>query len=97
METKVCAHCGSERSIDQYRKYYNRPGLYAYCKTCEKIETRRKYLSRKEGRTEMEEVELDKISSLYDLQRQHGLRQATKAYVSAVLDLVDQEVKKYDT
>ena len=68
MGTKVCKRCGRELPVDQFRNYYGgREGSYSFCKTCEKIEQRRKYLLAKDaaphgGLDEDEQLELDKIN-----------------------------------
>lgn len=72
METKICKRCGIERPIDQFRPYYGRPsGRYSFCKTCERIEQRRKYLVGKDAADQLdglsaeEQAELSKINELY--------------------------------
>lgn len=71
---KTCKQCGEIRPIAAFRSYYgNRKGTYRYCKTCEKILTRRKYLVAKGDRkTEEEIVELAKIDKLYELRANLG-------------------------
>lgn len=78
METKVCTRCGIERPIGHFRQYYNRSkGTYTFCKTCESIEGRRKYLVGKDaasldGLSAEEQYELDKINELYEQHRAAG-------------------------
>lgn len=73
---KRCKQCGELKPIEQFRKYYgNRKGHYTICKTCEKINSRFKYLTRKgDTRDWNEDVELQKINQLYDAQRACGLQ-----------------------
>lgn len=93
MTYKMCAHCGEVRPVDMFRKYYNRPGLYAFCKICEKIETRRKYLVRKSKLSEDEKIELDNIIKLYEYQRSLGLRANKKSRIK-VADIVAEQLRK---
>jgi hypothetical protein len=76
METKQCKQCGEVKPLTQFRQYYGgRKGYYTVCKSCEKINSRAKYLERKmDSRTQLEEVELNKIHRLYDAQRACGLQ-----------------------
>ena len=73
---KTCKQCGEHKPIEQFRKYYgNRKGHYTICKTCEKINSRAKYLRRKgECMSWAEEAELAKIEKLYEVQRAAGLQ-----------------------
>ena len=72
---KRCTSCGVDKPIEEFRTYYNRQkGHYPYCKECERIEGRRKYLSRnKEKLNEDQLVELNKIETLYDKRQAAGL------------------------
>ena len=76
MKTQVCKQCGELKPIEQFRKYYgNRKGYYKTCKSCEKINSREKYLRQKGDELSYEEeAELDKIHHLYELQREAGLQ-----------------------
>lgn len=76
MNAKTCKQCGEHKPIEQFRKYYGgRKGHYTICKTCEKINSRAKYLRRKgECMNWDEEAELAKIEQLYDAQRAAGLQ-----------------------
>lgn len=79
METKVCKQCGEIKPIELFRQYYGgRKGRYTICATCEKINSREKYLSRKSsndvGLTSDEALELSKIHALWDCQAKLGLR-----------------------
>lgn len=76
MNAKTCKQCGELKPIEQFRKYYGgRKGHYTTCKTCEKINSRAKYLRRKgECMSWDEEAELAKIEKLYEVQRAAGLQ-----------------------
>lgn len=77
METKVCSTCGQEKLVDSFRKYYSgRDGRYSYCKECEKIEQRRKYLSKKQTveLSPAERSELEAINILYAKREAAGLK-----------------------
>lgn len=87
---KKCKQCGYMKSLDQFRKYYGgRTGTYKTCKTCEKINSRMKYLKAKgDNLTKDESDELDKIYRLYDALRKAGL-QPPKEKESSKVSLVD--------
>lgn len=75
MDTKVCSTCGQEKRVDDFRKYYGgRKGQYSFCKECEKIEQRRKYLCRLETLTELQSKELSAIEQLYAKRSEAGLK-----------------------
>ena len=76
METKICSVCGRELSVDMFRVYAHNPNkVWPYCKECESIEIRRKYLQRKgEMRSDAEQQELDKINELYKRHAEAGRR-----------------------
>lgn len=70
-----CKQCGTEKLKQDFRLYYNQSGKrYTICLDCERINSRRKYLLKKSGRTVSEQAELDDIHKLYDLQRAAGLK-----------------------
>ena len=73
---KTCKQCGMLKPIEQFRKYYGgRKGHYTICKSCEKINSRAKYLRRKgDTRDWNEDIELQKIEQLYEAQRACGLQ-----------------------
>lgn len=74
MQFQSCKQCGMEKALDQFRAYYGgRKGHYKICKTCEKINSRKKYLVAKKVRSEADEQELQDIYALYDKQRSLGL------------------------
>jgi hypothetical protein len=72
---KRCTHCGAEKPLSEFRQYYNGKGShYRYCKTCESIEMRRKYIVGLGGAaTPQQQEDLRKILRLYDLRRSRGL------------------------
>lgn len=75
METKKCRQCGEVKPISNYRPYYSGAGNYTVCKSCEKINSRAKYLARKGDKaTEADKAELAKIEQLYEYQRLCGLK-----------------------
>lgn len=76
MNTKICAQCGEEKPISSFRPYYGgRKGTYSFCKDCEKIMTREKYLMSKGDRMTIQECdELERIRKLYELRRSAGLK-----------------------
>lgn len=72
---KMCKQCGELKPVEQFRQYYGgRKGYYTICRACEKINSRAKYLEKKQELTEAERVELDKIYTLYDAQAACGLQ-----------------------
>lgn len=98
MEGKIvqCQHCGETKPIEEFRNYYNRPrGQYVFCLTCERINNRRKYLTRKTNRTAKEQEELDKIHLLYDLQIKAGLRAKTHKARPLTSTIVDEQMLKF--
>jgi hypothetical protein len=74
MEAKQCKQCGEIRPISEFRRYYGGlNGTYTRCKSCEKINSRVKYLERKGDKaTEADKAELDKLHQIYELQRMCG-------------------------
>src|SRR5574343_1133153 len=87
----TCTYCGCEKPDEAFRAYYqnkysvvnghNLDGAkhYPYCKECEKIENRRKYLLQRE-QTETGEYEM--ICKLYDKRIDLGL-DVPRSYSSA--------------
>lgn len=91
---KTCIYCGETKDINNFRPYYNRKtGHYTYCRSCEQIEKRRKYLIRKVELTDVETVELMKINKLYEVRRRAGLQSPGQARFG-VLDQVNQEIAR---
>lgn len=76
VNAKTCKQCGEHKPIGQFRKYYGgRKGTYTICKTCEKINSRAKYLTNKGAKCSTAELdELNKIHRLWDAQRAAGLQ-----------------------
>lgn len=82
--------------MSQFRNYYNgRKGTYTICKDCERINSRAKYLERKE-RSEAEQAELEKIYKLYDAQRRCGLQPPNhNDSMRRITDDLDSMILKY--
>lgn len=99
MNTKVCKQCGELKPIEQFRKYYGgRKGTYTMCKTCEKINSRAKYLTSKgDSKTDEEREELQKIYSLWDAQSAAGLNppKQSDGKKSPLTEQLDQMIEKY--
>lgn len=90
MDTKVCKRCGAEKPIVEFRDYYGgRKGSYSFCKTCERIEQRRKYLSSKHELTDAEAEELQKINELYAMRQDAGLKVPVRRPERGVTSIVD--------
>lgn len=74
----TCKQCGTIKSDDNYRPYHhNKAKRYNVCLGCEKINSRCKYLVRKEVNntiTDKEATELSTIRELYDVLDAKGLR-----------------------
>lgn len=87
------------KSLDQFRKYYGgRTGTYKTCKTCEKINSRMKYLKAKgDNLTDDESTELDKIYRLYETLRNAGLHPPKEKEASKVslVDTIDEMLGAY--
>lgn len=97
METKVCCRCGVEKPISEYRHYYGgKKGYYGYCKQCERLETRRRYLV---GMTELsvdQRAELEAINKLYELRAARGLKVPKQRQpAQLVKDIVATELSQY--
>lgn len=70
-----CKQCGEVLPRSSYRQYYHSDGHYKVCKTCEKVNSRAKYLRRKGDKaTPDEKKELASIEQLYEYQRLAGLQ-----------------------
>lgn len=99
--TKICKQCGELKPIDQFRKYYGgRKGTYKTCKFCEKINSREKYLRRKENNdtiTDAERIELEKIHILWEYQRAIGLEppRVNKHSKSPSIEELDKLTQEY--
>lgn len=98
MATKICKQCGELKPEEQFRKYYGgRKGTYNACKSCEKINSREKYLSSKSSRTVDEAHELQKICMLWEYQTTLGLRppRVHQGKATPLSDSLDSMVDKY--
>ena len=99
--TKICKQCGELKPIDQFRKYYGgRKGTYKICKFCEKINSREKYLRRKENNdtiADAERIELEKIHTLWEYQRAIGLEppRVNKHSKSPSIEELDKLTQEY--
>lgn len=100
MAFKTCSACGAEKPIEAFRPYYGgRKGTYRYCRTCERIMQREKYLIAKgDAATQQEREELEKIHKLYSIRETKGLKppRYSKDRVGAT-DLIDQLLAKEST
>ena len=100
MQTKVCRQCGELKPVEQFRKYYGgRQGSYTICKSCERINSRAKYLERKgDTITAIEQSELNKIYKLYDAQRACGLRppRREEGRQTKLVDDLDNLIQRYE-
>lgn len=98
MEVKTCKQCGEIKPIAQFRKYYGgRKGTYKMCKSCERVNSREKYLRAKgESMASYEEDELRKIHELYKYQRRMGLQPPTRQERHATItEELDDMLDKY--
>ena len=94
--TKPCKQCGVIKPFEQFRNYYGgRKGTYTICKTCEKINSRVKYLERKTELKSNEKAELQSIYMLWETQRTLGYQpprttvKGQKPVVDTVLEMID--------
>lgn len=93
-QMQSCNRCGAVKPLSEFRPYYgNRKGHYKHCLECEKIETRRKYLSSKKSLTPNEQHELDAIHKLYAMQMERGLKSpCLRSSATNILDVVEQRM-----
>lgn len=70
---KKCKQCGEVKPLAEFRKYYHANGRYTKCKSCERINSREKYLSSKAKLNDKEQAELDTIHQIWVYQRNRGL------------------------
>lgn len=97
MGMRMCKQCGEYKPLDKdnFRPYYNnRKGFYRVCKSCESINTRYKYLCKKQSPTPAEALELSKISQLYDLLRETGLEPPANKPVDTIATTVDNLLER---
>ena len=96
---KKCKQCGYTKALDQFRKYSGgRTGTYKTCKTCEKINSRMKYLKTKgDSLSDDERTELDKIYKLYETLRNAGLQPPKERETEkvSIVDTVDEILNAY--
>lgn len=98
MDMKVCKRCGVSKPRTDFRDYYGgRKGSYSFCRSCERIEQRRKYLATKDatspdGLTATEAEELHKINELYAMRAAAGLSVPARRPDRGVTDLVDAQI-----
>jgi hypothetical protein len=99
MKTKKCKQCGELKPEEAFRKYYGgRKGHYNTCRTCERINSRLKYLMSKQANlTSEERTEQEQILKLYQIQRKLGL-QPPNTFVQPIptRTLVDNLLAKYE-
>lgn len=97
MDTKICKRCGVEQPVDNFRPYYNSNGRYSFCRTCERIDARRKYLIRRgDAATQEQREELQRIDALYEARVSVGLAAPNKSRGAnvSVDDLVTAQLNK---
>lgn len=100
MEAKTCKQCGQLKPHEQFRQYYGgRKGRYTICLQCEKINSRLKYLEKKQNLTEAEQLEVEKIRKLYDVQRAAGLQPPRQGggRTAPLSDSLDDMINMYTT
>ncbi len=74
MDKKTCRQCGRLKDVSDFRLYYNRDGSrYTYCRECEAVNSREKYLRNKKNKSTEEVEELEQIHNLYRTQLDRGL------------------------
>jgi hypothetical protein len=97
MHAKTCRQCGELKPLTQFRTYYGgRKGTYTTCRSCEKINSRLKYLESKESLTPVEQVERDKIHKLYKVQLAAGLRPPNRGGRRTKIEAnLDDMISKY--
>lgn len=100
---KACKQCGQLKVIADFRKYYGgRQGTYTMCKTCESINSREKYLANKasdSSASAQETEELQKIHTLWEAQREQGLRppRSTRQEKASITDALDNQMAALHT
>lgn len=101
-KAKICKQCGKMKPLDAFRQYYgNRAGTYNTCLECEKVNTREKYLRKKSEHTMIsssEADELEKIHTLYKVQRAAGLQPPRlQSQNRSLADELDGMIAMYQT
>jgi hypothetical protein len=97
---KTCKQCGLTKDEQEFRANYNRPGTFNVCLQCERINSRYKYLKRKDKLSQRESDELQKIEELYTRQRSMGLRPPRprmSVSIDAVLNQYNKEAERWLT
>lgn len=101
METKVCTHCGELRPLSMFRAYYGkRKGHYRYCRMCERLLMRYKYLTGKgDAVTQEESEELAKLKKLYEYRHAAGLETPGKGrnIHGATAAIVDKLLEEFES
>lgn len=92
-----CKQCGEVLPLSMYRQYYHNDGYYKVCRTCEKINSRAKYLRKKGDKaTQDEKNELARIEQLYEYQRLAGLQPPRRRKdLQAGVDELNALISKY--
>lgn len=92
---RKCKQCGEVKSLTQYREYYgNLKGHYKFCKECERLNQRLKYLRNKPNLSPDETEELNQIEQLHDLQRSLGLEPPRRRKGdSAVTSIIQKQME----
>lgn len=98
MSYKKCKQCGRELPIQMYRPLYNKYGTYNVCLDCESVNSRYKYLVKKEANGTIgseEKTELSKIEQMYQNLKLAGLKPPKQR--KSVLDKVQAIQEAFDT
>ena len=69
---KTCTHCGVDKPLSDFRKYYNRPGTYSMCKECQGLEYKYSRLKRM-SRNAKQQSEFEMLEVLFERRRAAGL------------------------
>lgn len=96
METKTCKRCGAEKPLIDYRSYYgkNQNGTYTFCKECERIESRRKYLAKLgDAANPTQRAALASIERLYAEREIKGLSVPKRRSVNTTDDIVAKHLQ----
>ena len=97
MGTKQCRQCGEVLPVDNFRKYYGGTGRYTICRSCERINSRAKYLTKKGDKaSEADKAELGKIVQLSEYQRMCGLKPPRRSKeLQSKIEELDEALNKY--
>lgn len=100
MTTSRCNMCGQEKGVDQFRQYKSGK-LWPYCKECQAIEVRRKYLEFKVKNKTIIPDEVDElvlINRLYNKRVEKGLNTFGKRKNVSVscIDTVLKQIEDLD-